>query len=973
MMDYSAEIQKINEDIRRLEELKKNGSLPEDLAEISIDALKIKYQTYLTEVQGDGIIAQGSNAKVVGKDAVLFEGEMRESVFVKGNISEINIGVLPHAKKESLREAYLNYILKQVSPLALSGVVRQSASNAELRLNLSAIYTALLTQASSTDFEAHSESLFGLNLSTKEKGERLERRLSVVEQINKHSHMVLLGDPGSGKSTFINFLAMCMAGEALGRSDVNIKALTQPLPQEYGMSRIRNPIQGPDTQHWDYGVLIPVRIVLRDFAARGLPSKKEIDSAESIWDFIESEMSASSLSEFAPLLKKEIRENGGLVLFDGLDEVPESDNRRKQICTAIESFVAAFPRCRYLVTSRTYAYQNQDWKLKDFNEVILVPFTKEQIAIFVDRWYAHITQFRNQSTKDGKGKADVLKHAIFSSSRLMSLAERPLLLTLMASIHAWRGGTLPDKRQELYADAVDLLLDWWESQRVVRDVGGETSLIQPSLAEWLKVDRKKMRAFLNRIAFEAHIGQSELTGTADISENDLISGLMNLSQNPDVKPMRLIEYLRDRAGLLIPRGVGVYTFLHRTFQEYLAACYLTDHEYPDLIASLVRTEPNRWREVTLLAGAKAAEGTAVFALWSLVDSLSPEREDPLDAARHWGAQIAGQAVTEIAELEKVSTSTQTKIDRLRMRLLDIVEGTSLPLEERVQAGINLSTLGDQRFNPSLWYLPDDEMLGFVLVPAGSFLMGSDEKDKMALDREKPQHEIALPDFWMAKYPVTVAQFRMFVELSNYSFDNWDLNQISSNPIISVNWYDALAYTRWLSEEIRTYAAKKIETDVNNPLWLGLKNGALNVNLPNEAEWEKSARGTTGHLFPWGNEMDKERANTELTNIGNPSVVGCFSTGISPYGLLDISGNVWEWTRNVSLLRKENGSEITKEYNYPYDINDGREDINANSNSSRVLRGGSFYNDFGSARCAFRLRDAPIIRSRLYGFRVTISR
>ena len=604
---------------------------------------------------------------------------------------EVNLGA-PRAKNASLREAYLSYVLEQVSPLALSGVVRQSASEAETRLNLSAVYTALLTQSASEEIAELPEKVLHIRPLA---DMAINRRLSVVENMNRHNHMVLLGDPGSGKSTFVNFAALCMAGELLKREDVNLKALTQPLPQDdEGRERDKK----PEPQPWDHGALLPVRVILRDFAARGLPPAGESASADCVWNFIEAELNAASLDEFASLLKKELRDHGGLILFDGLDEVPEAEHRREQMRAAIENFTAAFPRCRYLVTSRTYAYQKQDWKLKGFDEAVLAPFTKRQIASFVERWYEHITLLRSQNPQDGKGKAEILKRAIFANDRLMSLAERPLLLTLMASIHAWRGGTLPDKRQELYADAVDLLLDWWENQRVVRDTKGNVSVIQPSLAEWLKVDRKKVRDLLNQLAYEAHAGQGDLVGTADVPEGALITGLMNLSQNPDVKPARLIEYLRDRAGLLIPRGVGVYTFPHRTFQEYLAACHLTDHDYPELVAKLARTEPNRWRETALLAGAKAAGGAAVFALWSLVDVLSPERENGAGDARYWGAQIAGQAVIEIADLEKVSESTQPKIDRLRTRLLDIMEGNRLPAVERAQAGINLAALGDPRFN-----------------------------------------------------------------------------------------------------------------------------------------------------------------------------------------------------------------------------------------------------------------------------------
>src|SRR5215510_7425834 len=133
----------------------------------------------------------------------------------------------------------------------------------------------------------------------------------------------------------------------------------------------------------------------------------------------------------------------------------------------------------------------------------------------------------------------------------------------MASLHAWRGGTLPEQREELYADAVDLLLDQWESQKIKRQAN--EVVIEPSLVEWLRVDHKKMRSLLNRLAFEAHRNQPTLVGTADIAQEPLVNGLLQLNPQLDANPGQLIAYLRDRAGILEPRGVGIYAFPHRTF------------------------------------------------------------------------------------------------------------------------------------------------------------------------------------------------------------------------------------------------------------------------------------------------------------------------------------------------------------------------------------------------------------------------
>jgi predicted NACHT family NTPase len=107
-----------------------------------------------------------------------------------------------------------------------------------------------------------------------------------------------------------------------------------------------------------------------------------------VLQFINSEL-GKTLQKYAPALQRELFEKGGLILFDGLDEVPEADQRREQIKQAVEDFATTFPLCRVLVTSRTYAYQKQDWRLPSFDKAVLAPFTEGQICRFVDRWYPH--------------------------------------------------------------------------------------------------------------------------------------------------------------------------------------------------------------------------------------------------------------------------------------------------------------------------------------------------------------------------------------------------------------------------------------------------------------------------------------------------------------------------------------------------------------------------------------------------------
>ncbi|MGE0683978.1 MAG: SUMF1/EgtB/PvdO family nonheme iron enzyme, partial [Candidatus Binatia bacterium] len=891
------------------------------------------------------ISQSGSGAMVTGGGVASGAG----GVAVGGNAyGPITIGAsAASAPPAGLRTSYLHWLIEQVRAVPLAGVDPKNIHEESRRdLDLASVYTALMTQRT----EAMHERDF--------RADREQQQLSALAVLNAERRLALLGDPGSGKSTFVNFLALCMAGELLGRSEINLTVLQAPAPED---EQERSERDKERLQPWNHGPLFPLRVVLRDFVARGLaPSGQEhtVDGG-TLWKFIVAEL-PNPLHDFAPPLLTELVDKGGLLLLDGLDEVPEADHRRVQVKDAVEQFAAAFPKVRILATSRTYAYQKQDWKLRGFAEAVLAPFGQAQIQRFVERWYAFVGQVRALPETDARGRATLLNNAIAANPRLHELATRPLLLTLMASLHAWRGGALPDQREELYADSVALLLDQWENQKVKRRPDGTYVVSEPSLAEWLRVDQKAVRQLLNRLAFAAHRDQPTLVGTADIAQDVLLSGLMKLNpHNPsrDMRPARLIEYLSNRAGLLEPRGVEVYAFPHRTFQEYLAACYLTERDdFPDNIADLLRAEPNRWREVTLLAGAKAVRGAAANA-WLLADALcsgfvEPPMRKTEEERGYWGALLAAQMLIENKSLEQVSERNKAKVACLRQWLTCILRHGVLSPVDRTQAGDALAIIGDPRFRADAWYLPAEPLLGFVEIPAGPFVMGSDpQKDEDAREDEQPQHTVELATYDMARYPVTVAQFRAFVEQSGYQpTDEDSLRGLDTHPVVNVTWYDAMAYCQWLTRKLQGWS------DLPEPLATIFREGGR-VTLPSEAEWEKAARGADGRLYPWGDEFDPNKTNTSETGINGTSAVGCFPGGKSPYDILDMSGNVWEWTRSLWGEKWEE-----PKFTYPYDPTDTRrENLSASNNILRVLRGGAFWSSQRYARCASRLRHLPHFR------------
>ncbi|MCD4753298.1 MAG: NACHT domain-containing protein [Anaerolineaceae bacterium] len=528
-------------------------------------------------ITGDGNTFAQDHSNVLGRNAQqVNNSQINGNLYGPGaqHIEQCFSDTVSPKREQQLQKDYLNQLLSECNDVSLLGITNQD--DQDLRssnLQLSSIYTELDTVAPEHNEEKENNSRQFV------KQPQDQKRLSALTQLNRNQKLVILGDPGSGKSTFVNYIALCMAGELLENETINLNLMRQ--------RQIDNKEKA--LHEWDHEPLLPILVTLRDYAVRGLPQKDEKITPQTLTDFIMKELEGKVPEDFCSILEKKLTDGECILFFDGLDEVLNAESKRVQIKQSLERFAGKYPDCRYLVTSRTYAYQKQDWKINGFEETKLALFNDPQINFFIDHWYEAIgiAQKLDQDTRQSHARS--LKQAVQNRSGLKELAERPLLLTLMASLHASRNGKLPDNREELYKETVDLLLDRWQRRLIKND-----EVKEPSIIDYLKVEKDDLRKVLSEVAFEVHKEQKEDRDTADIDEDKLVAALIEISESKEVNPLQLKDYLSNRAGLLLPRGNGIYAFPHRSIQEYLAACWLANHEdYPKPIVSLACEQPNR--------------------------------------------------------------------------------------------------------------------------------------------------------------------------------------------------------------------------------------------------------------------------------------------------------------------------------------------------------------------------------------------
>jgi formylglycine-generating enzyme required for sulfatase activity len=531
---------------------------------------------------------------------------------------------------------------------------------------------------------------------------------------------------------------------------------------------------------------------------------------------------------------------------------------------------------------------------------------------------------------------------------LLAMGRNPYLLLMTAQVYAGAGGRLPRNRAQMFRAFVDTLL-------------GREKERHPKA--WIAIERQKEALSALAYAMQAERGRGT-TVEREWAAERLCSAV------PQCDPERVL-YLTTSATLLDADDATV-RFYHQLLQEYFAAREMGQRA--EAGEALTRYwppdrwwEPSGWEETAILMAGMAEDATELLERLAQANSVVAAR-----------CLLEGEPEVDDGVKSLVASA-----------LIEAMTGEKALAEARAQAGRALAKLGDPRPGVGLREdgLPD---IVWCEVSAGPFTMGTREEDIPALledlggwrewyEREVPQHEYEIEHLYaISRYPVTNAQYAAFVQAGGYAErrywteDGWSWREsegvtgpeeygtpynLPNHPVVGVSWYEAIAFCRWLEEQLQVTGGKLQVRDRDDGLReINLEPGTFNVQLPTEPQWEKAARSGDGRIYPWGAEPDPEKANYDDTGIGTTSAVGCFPGGVSPYGVEELSGNVWEWCR-------------TK---WESDYRSYENDSTLEGTARRVVRGGAFGLPEYLVRCASRSDGLPHIRFNDVGFRVVVS-
>ena len=787
-----------------------------------------------------------------------------------------------------------------------------------------------------------------------------------LDEALAQERLVIVGDPGAGKTTFIRRVAWLLC-----------KAV---LDDQRDILRQRLSFHDGDLD----ADILPAFIRVSDLAEHIRVSADRNDrptnSNSPAWlaDFLGTRCQDRAEGLDAPFFQQQIAAGKVLFLIDGLDEAP-SDRVRQKMSALIKAAATAYRNCRMVVSTRPSGYHDRV-VLSGFTHAEIDALDDQAIAGFLGRWTEAL--FPENAPRAAEHLADLLG-SLAARMEIRRLARNPVMLTALGVVH-WNERRMPEQRAELY-ESILMWLARSRDHRQDRLPPEQTLAVLQELALAMQMHPDGRQVQVSR-RWAAEQMQHEFRG---LQARERLAAAERFLDDEELD-----------SGIVVRRGNDV-RFWHLTFQEYLAAralaaredseqrelllnggvsCQLaSDHaEWPGLERGTSETPEAQSLEPGLPSPAQSSPGHPQTSLYDpawremlllftgVLYHQGPRKVDgwieevlnliPADASltnKSQAVALLGGMVADLDPFDFVPEDARYRdlLDSV-LAIFDRDRCLSVAMPDALAAADALGKAGDPRFT--------DRKLGkhWVPIPAGVFLMGSQKDDPAAANydphaendenwNETPPHEVSLPAFDIGKYPVTVCEYRRFVESEGYhrevfwpagGFGKWtgpgkwdDQLQVPTRPVIHVSWYEAMAYAAW--------------------------SGA---RLPTEAEWEYAARGTSARIYPWGAEVDETQR--QLNDAGgeflHPTPVGMYPHGDTPAGAEDMAGNVWEWC--FDPWDKDFYGRSPREN--PIAESDDHE-------GARVLRGGSWLSSPLNCRAACRSHDVPDNRNSSIGFRL----
>jgi formylglycine-generating enzyme required for sulfatase activity len=727
-----------------------------------------------------------------------------------------------------------------------------------------------------------------------------------------HRGVLLLGDPGSGKTTGAR--QFCW--------------------------RVLHPAKAGETPGLPVGCL-PVFLRLRDLT----PDLLARDLASFIAEYVGSNSLPSVEAQPGPDL---IARRGVLWVFDGLDEVVNED-ARVRVCEWIQRWAEDRPADAILVTSRYQGYQGRVDLGSDFCQFHVQPLQPDQSSEFVRRWYKTVLRrlFPADTDAETRGAAEandllgLLSADAYRIGGLRQLPTNPLLLTILCLVHH-EDHSLPRKRVDVYARCVRVLLESWRKDlqtawgSITFDAGAAEGVLG-SLAWWLHGEENRTSGTV------PELGDQSKSALAEVSVS---SGLGRDGE-------AFVKRMRDESGILAMWGSGRCGFLHLSFQEYFAGLHAAREGHASILVE--RMANSWWREVLLVS---LAMGPRKFALGFFEALLRTE-------TTRWDVTLVDQCLDEasivpmepfLAALGEPSRTPSAKAAILRrLKLIpnpDVTEAcrklassadqelSAVAREVLQRSGSGIKGPGESELRTSSEGFVDPRTgIAYVALYGGEFTMGTERFGP----EERPAHQVRISAFTIGRYPITNAEYARFLELNPGQTIPafWTSSQFNDprQPVVGVSWDEAQAFCRWAG-----------------------------ARLPTEAEWEYACRAGTTTTYYFGNDpKDLGAFGWFVENSGGHThPVG--EKKPNPWGLHDLHGNVWEWCEDAWDMKayRTRASGLVRDPVVSSDITEAKDAV-------RVVRGGSSLHDAVGCRSAYRFRRRPDFRNLDLGFRVCLVR